>query len=372
MRIAFDARSIYQGMGGIGRYAACLIEELGRLDRDDSYVAYYTRLERPTSFRQPPDWASRELEAGMIDERFDQLILPGLLEEDEIDLYFNPAFSVPLVRTRARTVATVHDVVFRRHPELVPSRLRIHLDRATGFARREADRVITGSEFSRREILALYPFQDRVIDVIPYGVHPPPPGPRPSDAPVRARGLVPEHYALYVGSLEPKKNIGLLLKSMAAALNAAPESALALALVGSHDPQAYPLLPMARDLGIERRIHLLGYVPDAELEALYAHAMFFVYPSLYEGFGLPPLEAMARGLPTIVADASSLPEVVGKAALLFPPESPESLARAILELVRYPARRQDLREKGLARAATFSWRRTAERHLEIFHSAMAA
>jgi alpha-1,3-rhamnosyl/mannosyltransferase len=144
---------------------------------------------------------------------------------------------------------------------------------------------------------------------------------------------------------------------------------LRLALAGSKGQDDYPLEARISALRLEGRVAALGYVPGDLLEVLYRNALVFVYPSLYEGFGIPPLEAMARGVPTVASDAASLPEVVGEDGVLVNPRRPDLLAAAIGDLLRDPARREELSRRGRRRAAGFTWRRSAERHLEIYKAA---
>jgi glycosyltransferase involved in cell wall biosynthesis len=369
MRIALDCRCAFKGMGGIGRYTWSLLNEYASAKTEHEFVCYFTHLDPPAPLRLPSNFRVRALEAGMIDERFDHLILPSLLEEDRIDLYHNPTFAVPAVRTRARSISTVHDAVFRRHPDLVEPRLRGYLDRATGRAARHADHLITVSEFSKLEIRDLYGVVAERITVIPNGVHSPR-GPLPAshlaDSTLGTKGLRPKGYVLYVGSIEPKKNVDTLLLAFKEVLASAEAQGLRLALAGSRGGGDYSVEDRVKELGLAGSVVLLGYVPEDFLELLYREALIFVYPSLYEGFGLPPLEAMARGIPTVVANSSSLPEVIGNAGIAVDAKSPVLFARAMLELMRDAALREDLSRKGLARAGELSWRRAAERHLDVY------
>jgi glycosyltransferase involved in cell wall biosynthesis len=332
-------------MGGIGRYTLSLLENLLRIDSENKYFFYFSHLEFPKPIDFPDQVHVRKISSGMIDERFDQMILPTLLKEDRIDLYHNPTFAVPLVRTGAKLISTVHDVVFRRHPSLVEPRLRTYLDRATTLAARNADRLITVSEFSRGEIARLYEVDIEQIEVIPNGVSAPiggPGDPKELERELEDRGLIPGSYALYVGRIEEKKNITGLLRAWKRLSDGERCQGLKLALVGSVNRSEYPVESRIRELGLENRVQVLGYIPDDLLEIVYQHALFFVYPSLYEGFGFPPLEAMVRGIPSIVSNASSLPEVVGSDALLVDPTRPEELADAMVCLRDHPEKRVHL------------------------------
>jgi glycosyltransferase involved in cell wall biosynthesis len=266
-------------------------------------------------------------------------------------------------------VTTVHDVVFRAHPELVEPRLRAYLDRATARACKGADAIVTVSQFSKKELERFYSVPAERVRVIYNGAHRPREEALSQDpiAELEAVGLQPSGFFLYVGRIEAKKNIEVLLQAFREVTKALPGHSIKLALAGSLGDSDYPLQERLGTLGLKVRVAALGYVPNTVLESLYANALAFVYPSLYEGFGLPPLEAMARGVPTVVSDGSSLPEVVGKDALLFNPLSPKELSLVLLDLIRNEHLRQDLSRRGRRRAEEFTWRRSAQEHLEVYH-----
>jgi glycosyltransferase involved in cell wall biosynthesis len=373
MKIALDCRAVFKEMGGIGRYTWNLLKQLAVIDIENEYVCYFTQLPPPEPICLPKRFRIRTFDAGMIDERFDQLILPTLLVEDRVDVYHNPTFAVPLVRTPARIVSTIHDVVFKRHPDLVEPRLRTYLDRATLRARKGADHVITGSEFSRKELLELYPEGESEVTVIPHGVEPSStaaPNHEIAFRTLAAMGLETGNYLLYVGSVETKKNVNIILQAFARISSVRACQGLRLAIAGPRNDTDYPLETRIVESGLEDRVNVLGYVPSEALECLYAHARVFIYPSLYEGFGLPPLEAMVRGIPTIVSDATSLPEVVGDGAILVDPTRADHLAEVIKELVENHDRCVELGARGRKRAAQFSWRRSAEEHLNVYKSVL--
>ncbi|MCE9584600.1 MAG: glycosyltransferase family 4 protein [Planctomycetes bacterium] len=367
MRIALDCRSAFQGMGGIGRYTWSLLHQFAEIGKRHEFVCYFTHLPPPAPLSLADNVSVRVFEAGMIDERLDQLILPSLLEEDEIDLYHNPTFSIPSIHGQTKLVSTVHDVVFHRHPERVEPRLRQYLDAATRRACRGADRLITVSEFSKGEIAEAYSVDASKLEVIHNGVHSPRVSPGTSfHRSLADLGLTPGGYVLYVGSIERKKNIGVLLDAFAILTDSVEFRGLKLVLAGTHVPVDLELGARLRQASSKGDVLLPGHVADEVLESLYAAASAFVYPSLYEGFGLPPLEAMLRGVPTIVAGTSSLPEVVGDAALIVDPDDASGLSAAIASVVRDGMLRSDLVRKGRLRAAEFTWRRSAERHLALY------
>ena len=363
MRVLLDARSVFPGMGGIGRATRALAQELPRhLDRGDELLV----LRGARAGEGPITPAAREVhcEAGMIDPCFEQVVLPGLLEELEVDLFHGACFAVPLAGPAVARVATVHDVVFRRHPQLVDPALRRSLDQATEIACAVAERVVTVSVHAQGEIATLYGRGERV-DVVPNGVD-------PAFARLERRRPGGAPYLLYVGALEAKKNVPALLRGFEALVRRAPELPHQLVLVGGRGGQSFDLeVELARLGEVRGRVHVLGHVPEPDLCALYAAADGFVYLSAYEGFGLPPLEAMAAGVPTLVADRAALPEVVGEAALLVDPEDAERVGAELHRLLTDAALRQELARAGHERASGFRWEASARRLVEIYREVMA-
>jgi glycosyltransferase involved in cell wall biosynthesis len=278
----------------------------------------------------------------MIDPEFEQIRLPALLEDLRTDVYHGTCFSVPMAPGGTKTVATVHDVVFRRRPELVEPKLRGYLDRWTGVSCEYANAVVTVSEHSRREILELY---GRDARVIPNAVS--------AELFEVERATLPgPPYVLYVGSIEPKKNVEELILGFDALL--AESEALPYHLVLAGSATYTPALPER----LRDRVHVLGHVPEGHLLKLYGGASAFAYLSEYEGFGLPPLEAMAAGVPTVVSNRTSLPEVTGGAATVVDPKDVEGVARGLAQALL--AKDELGVERGKNAARRFSWRKSAE------------
>ncbi|HZE89045.1 MAG TPA: glycosyltransferase family 1 protein, partial [Verrucomicrobiae bacterium] len=264
------------------------------------------------------------------------------------------------------SVVTIHDITFTLRPEWFPWRSRI----AFGlFARRSARRaahVLTVSEASRRDLIGAYGLSPGGVTAIPLAPDAAfsPRGERESVEVARRHGLALP-YLIHLGSLHPRRNLPRLLDAMATL-----PPGVSLALVGRCERPYTSIEPMIRARGLEPRVRHLGYVPEADLPGLVSGAIALVYPSLYEGFGLPVVEAMACGTPVLTSDVSALPETAGGAALLVDPSSTEAIARGISDLIASASLREALREKGLARARDFSWRRTALATLDVYRSAL--
>jgi alpha-1,3-rhamnosyl/mannosyltransferase len=346
MKIVLDCRSVFEGMGGIGRATACLARELPRaLEGHELILLFGARRPKESLV---PGVEEITAEAAMIDPEFEQIRLPALIEELKADVYHGTCFAVPIAAGGAKTVATVHDVVFRRRPELVEPKLRRYLDRWTTVSCEYADVVLTDSEYSRKEILELYGREARVI---PLAVS-------PEFFEIQRTPLPGPPFLLYVGSIEPKKNVQQLVNGFEAFCNESDGAAHHLVLVGG--VTALPEIPKK----IADRVHVLGHVPDEHLKKLYGGAAAFAYLSEYEGFGLPPLEAMAAGVPTIVANRTTLPEVTDGAATLVEPDDSESVARALAEALLVT---DELRvERGRKAARRYRWEESAEKLASLY------
>ena len=380
MKCLVDGRSVYPGKGGIGGSTLSLLQHLPRaLGPDDELVLLRDSRAQPTPLAPStphtgPSVTDVPVENAMIDPAFEQLRLPALLDELGVDLVHGPCFMTPVAASRVARVATVHDVVFRRHPELVDPGLAAYLDRNTHLSCALADAVVTVSEFSRRELVSLYGaarpglglglgLEDR-IEVVPNAA---------DERFHRLERLAPRGrpYGLYVGALEAKKNVAALLAGFDALLRRRPDLPHQLLLAGGRGGQALDVGALVARLGPAReRVQVLGYVPDATLLDLYARASFFAYLSRYEGFGLPVVETLAARVPTIVSDRAALPEVVGDGALVIDPDDPEAVAGAVLTLLEDAPAREALVARGVARARTFSWPAAARRLVEVYRRAL--
>jgi glycosyltransferase involved in cell wall biosynthesis len=303
-------------------------------------------------------------------------LLPGLLTLGQVEigwlawrhrlaLIHDPTGSAPLLFAGGRRVATIHDVVPYVYPatstllDWLIYRLWLPL------AVRRLDAIITDSEHSRRDIVRHLPVRPDRVHVVPLAANPSY-RPLPADAvdSILTRLGLRRPYLLFVGSLEARKNLPRLLEAYA---TLRPWSERwSLVVVGARKWKSSSIFQTVARLQLEDRVHFTGFVADADLPALYNGADLFVLPSLYEGYGLPVLEAMACGTPVVTSSCSSLPEVAGGAAVLVDPGSVESIAAGIRQVLGDPARADLLRRLGLAQAARFSWERTARETLAVY------
>jgi glycosyltransferase involved in cell wall biosynthesis len=273
-----------------------------------------------------------------------------------------PLCPVPLI-------TTVHDGSFRRHPRWFPLKHAALLNLLVPLAISQAERVLTCSEHTRREMVAFYGTDPGKIVVTPYAADPiyrPMPAEQARLA-VRERFGLRLPYILSVGVLQPRKNLPRLVQAYARIAKEVPQH---LVLVGKEGWAFEALRRRVAQSGVSSRIHFTGYVADADLPPLYAAADLFVYPSLYEGFGLPPLEAMACGTPVVTSNTSSLPEVVGDAAMTVDPLDIERLGMAMAEVLLSAERRDQLIEAGFQQATRFSWERTARETIAAYEAVL--
>jgi glycosyltransferase involved in cell wall biosynthesis len=279
------------------------------------------------------------------------------------------AVTVPIPATAAPRVVTLHDVQHHDLPRLFSRAERAYRRWAYDGAARAADVVVTASEYSRERIVARLGIQAERVEAVHFGIDHDRfgPDPDPSDSAALAGYGLPERFAFYPANLWPHKNHERLLEALALL----EDGDLGLALTGQPYGRLDGLMRRARELRVERRVHHLGHVPQRVLPALYRRAAALVFPSLYEGFGAPPLEAMACGCPVAASDRASIPEVCGTAALLFDPDSAESIAEALAGVTAGEEVRERLRGAGLARARAFTWRASATRHAQIYARATA-
>jgi glycosyltransferase involved in cell wall biosynthesis len=253
-------------------------------------------------------------------------------------------------------VAGVLDVIGFVRPETFTPKMRLWQHIFVANAVRIADAIITISESTKRDILRLFPYDGERIHVTPLSVDQKfrPTHSKPETARVRAKYSLPRQFILYVGTIEPRKNVSGTAKAYSM-LPAELRKKYPLIIAGSKGWYAESILEEIRTLGISDDIRLTGFVDDRDLPTLMAMAELFVFPSLYEGFGYPVLEAMASGVPVITSTSSSLPEVIGDAGILVAPDDLKGISNAMMKILHSPRFRNSLRNKGLKRAKQFSW-----------------
>jgi glycosyltransferase involved in cell wall biosynthesis len=286
---------------------------------------------------------------------WEQGVQPWSVRKAGLDLIHGTAFVGPLL-SACPLVVTVHDLSFLFYPQSFRAMNRIYLRLFTQHSVHQAKRIIAVSESTKRDLIQQYGLSPAKVDVVHNGVDPGfQPLPTAQIAAFRAKRGLPDRFILFVGTLEPRKNVVRLIEAYARL----PETRPPLLLIGGRGWLYDEVFARVEALGLGDEVSFVGFVPAEDLPLWYNSASLFVYPSLYEGFGLPPLEAMACGTPVVVSTASSLPEVVGPAGLLADPESSEALAQAMEQILADSDLREEMQNAGTARAGGFSWQRTA-------------
>ncbi len=314
-------------------------------------------VEVPVSARNRVEWV-----------RGEQQLLPALAQRAGIDLLHSLASTAP-VRGSFRRVVTIHDLLYRVIPRAHFGLLGVGMRVLIPAAAHRSHRVIVDSQSTRNDVRRLLHVPLRKIDVVPLGSGTTTVGDAvPADVLRERHGLGERRVALSVSAKRPHKNLMRLLEALA--LIALPRRPV-LVIPGYRTPYEQALRERAEALGVLSDVRLLGWVPGPELDGLYGLADVFVFPSLYEGFGLPVLEAMHRGVPVACSDRSSLPEVAGDAALLFDPDDARSIATSIERVLEDLAQSQRLRAAGRAQARRFTWAATARATAASYDRALA-
>lgn len=370
MRIAIDGRKLRDY--GIGTYVRNLLRQLGRQDVTNEYVVFCRAADCDGIEELGPRFRAVIETAGPYSIA-EQFALPMDLRRAGAELFHAPHYVLPPL-TPCRSVVTIHDCIHLRFPQYLPSRIGYAYARGQMWtATHQAARVITVSEASKRDILRYFNIPESRIDVIYNAIDD-----RFWQEPhaeevmhVRERYRLNDPFVLYAGNIKPHKNLERLIESFHLMRQHTPElSNVQLLIIGDEISKYATLRRAVHRHKLHKHVRFFGFVSDQTLAALYRLADVFVFPSLYEGFGLPPLEAMASGCPVITSNVSSLPEVVGDAALMIDPYDSAAIADAMTRVLTTPALREDLQRRGLVRARGFSWERSIQRVREIYDEVM--
>ncbi len=372
MHIALNAHLLsltetYRG-AGINSYIYNLLTHLPRVDGDNRYTAFigdgrFTGSDLTLKLSRLP--TSRPVARIF----WEQVVQPFALRKEGADLLHALAFVTPLL-SPCPSVVTVYDLSFLLHPESFKRSKRFYLSLFTRLSARKARRVIAISQSTKRDVVRLLGVSPDKVDVIYCGIDEAfRPLAQDQVAAFRSERGLPEHFILFVGTIEPRKNVAGLIEAFAN-LQTCELANLKLVIGGATGWFYEDIFARVEELGLESEVVFPGYIPASELPLWYNAAELFVYPSLYEGFGLPPLEAMACGTPVVTANTSSLPEVVGEAGLTVDPLDVEGLAEAMRRALSDEVLRQEMRERGLKRAKGFSWTKTARETVRVYRRVM--
>lgn len=354
---------------GTGVYTARLVQHLPGLAQDiDIAVIWPRHIPRPR-FDYPVRQAflPRDGRSGLRRILYDQIGIRRECRRLRANLVHYPANVGNLFET-PRAVLTVHDLSFLRNPAWFRWERAMYYRHAVKRSVRSAERIIADSYATAVDLQDMLGVPRDRIDVIPLGVDDAFQPVSPDEvAAVRHKYGLPPSFFLYYGTLEPRKNLPRLIEAWSAIAGECPQD---LVIAGREGWQVGSIRKAAEGSAYASRIHFVGFIPREELPALIGTAHAFVWPSLWEGFGLPPLEAMACGVPVLTSNVSSMPEVMGDAALLVDPADVKTLATGMGRLAADDTLRVELKAKGLARAAQFTWERTAERTLAVYRKVL--
>jgi glycosyltransferase involved in cell wall biosynthesis len=362
MKIGFDARMI--DWAGVGTYSYNLLKALKEIDKENEYILFCDR----NSISQVPyaDNFSKRVISESIFSSFHQLFFSISLKKQSLDIFHSPHFIFPLFLS-CSSVVTIHDLIPLVFPSSMPSKLgRFYYQKVNSKVAKKTKIIIAVSNSTKKDLLEQFDVPEEKIRVIYNGVA------ESFDVienetlldEVKKKYKIRSKVLLSVGNPKPHKDWLGLIEAFARLGSEAQD--YQLVLVGSRDPRYPKIDQLIKKLHLEDRVVITGFVKESDMPLLYNSADVFIFPSLYEGFGLPVLEAMACGTPVLCSNFSSLPEVAGDATLMFDPNDKNSLIEGIENLLSDEKLKKDLSEKGLKRAKLFSWEKTAQQTLEVY------
>jgi glycosyltransferase involved in cell wall biosynthesis len=371
MHIGIDAHAIGARQGGNETYIGNLIKSLAEVDGDNRYTLYLANAEAAARWRAGFTKRYPNFDVRLLPPPTPLVRVPVALE---LELRLRPVdmlhvqFTAPLF-CPVPVIATIHDLAFEHMPETFTRRGSLQLKLTVRWTAKRAARIATVSEYSRQDLIKTYKLPPEKVVVTYNGIGPifsPQPASGDEAQKLRHRFGIERAFILAVGSLQPRKNLVRLIRAYSELRSRLGDFNHQLVIVGRKLWLANEIFAEVKKQDWGRDVIVTGYVPDEDLPAFYRAASAFVYPSLFEGFGIPPLEAMACGTPVVTSNTSSLPEVVSDAALLIDPYDEQDLANALLRIVNDEKLRALLRERGFVQAKKFTWRNAAEKTLQLY------
>jgi glycosyltransferase involved in cell wall biosynthesis len=362
-------------MGGIETYVRNLIWQLARIDRENSYILFNNGYSHntfgalPANFRSVSCPVPPALRAAQI--AWEQVVLPIQVRKHSIDVLHSPNTVAPLF-VRCPSVVTICDMLYRYYPDSISKSSLWYRSLAIPLSARRCEQILTISHFSERDIIRFLKVPEGKITVTPLacdrdqGYR----GVSPSISEVRKKYAIQGRYILSVAGTEPHKNLRGLVEAFAKLCKQSREiEDVLLVIVGRRSRSVARVDAAIDELGLRKRVRTLGYVPAEHIPPLYAGARVFVNPSLFEGFGLPVLEAMANGVPVVSSNAAALPEIVGDSGILVDPTNPSEISQGIRCALIDEDCRRDMVKKGYRRVEHFSWQETARTTLQVYKKA---
>ena len=376
MRIGINAEKICDNRTGVGIYAQNLVETMLRENADDNFFLYF--FHKNKRYQDLLSYPENKVTIRSAHVKYrqnrkrilwEQLLLPSLARANNVDVFHYIDHAVSLFRLPSKTIITVHDLVFFRLPNMFDGPRRYYKKLVAPSSLKKADRIIAVSNHTKLDIMELLKIPSEKIDVIPYGLDPifKPISSKNELENFRIKYNLPINFILFVGTFQPRKNLETLIRAYSR-IN--PNNNIPLVLCGSRGWLWRPIFKLIHDMKLEKQILLLPSLPNQSLPLLYNLADLFVYPSWYEGFGLPPLEAMACKTPVIVSDRSSLPEVVGDAGIKVNPNDVDELAFTMEKVLSDSEIQSRMKDAGILQAAKFCWKKTVKETFKTYKKAL--
>ncbi|MDD5566797.1 MAG: glycosyltransferase family 1 protein [Patescibacteria group bacterium] len=372
MRIGIDCRTILNPKtgerAGVGHYSYYLVKNLLALDKKNEYVLFFDYR-----FKDPREFQQRNVKIRyfpfsqykkFLPFSYSHMLITAFLNREKLDIFHSPANVIPYTYSRP-SIVTVHDLAIYRHPEWFPRGQKFSVSILVPHSLQRARRIIGVSQATKNDIVKIFKIPEGKIKVIHEGM-------KLEKCPGDAKGLgkkygLPGQYLLYVGTLEPRKNLVRLVSAYHNLI--ARQKHLVkykLVLAGHRGWQSDLIFKKIKELGLTNQVAYLNYIPHLDKLALIKNATAFVFPTLYEGFGLPVLEAMCLGTPVITSNVASIPEVAGQAAFLINPRNERELTEAMRKVLNSDSLRQRMSSAGLVQAKKFSWHKCAEETLKVY------
>ncbi len=370
MLIAIDVRFASGDRAGVGRYAFNLMK--GLVENNERHEIFLYGNEIPEKFKKHNVnilTTAINYDSHPAQEVWENIYLPLSLNYNRIDVFHSPAFFLFLFAPGVKKIVTIHDLAVFKFPEDFPYRFAKYLQLMIRLSTKVADRIIADSNAVKNDLIDILGLEEKKISVTYLGIDEmfAEGSEKGIDNFKEAKGLT-RGFILYAGTIEPRKNIINLIKAFALMKNRGLPHKLVLA--GKRGWLSEPIFEEIKRSRFRNDISLTGYIPDEELKLYYSSCDVFVYPSLYEGFGLPPLEAMACGAPVVVSDIPVFRELLHNSAIFVNPESPESIAGGIETIIINTGLKDELKKKGTEVYKKYTWRKTAEETLKVYHDVL--
>jgi glycosyltransferase involved in cell wall biosynthesis len=375
MQVSLDLSVLCYPKTGIGTYSFNLAQELASRLTNPPLLALHVG-EKPEGLCDTIAWEKvyhRGYGGGFdVFNRIwsEQVRIPKILKQHKVDLHHTPAFIAPL-KTHCPRVVSIHDVAFLHFQHTLSKKARAYWSWFTRKNAQHCDAIIVPSEQTKKDLIHFFQTPEERMHIIPYGLNQvfhTPPTPE-SLQQTKEKFQLPNKFLLYVGTLEPRKNVDGMIEAYAL-LDEDLRHQFPFYIVGGKGWLYDKIFNRVSELGLEKNVHFTGYVSFEELRAFYTLATTFFFATLYEGLGLPPIEAMASGTPVVCSNNSALPEAVGDAAIQVAPYSPTDMAKGLTTMLSDPTKQTEFKAKGLERSRLFSWKKNAEQVMNVYQKVL--